>query len=194
MGEKNIDKNQIIIQQLKDSESYVPHMYCDTTGNVTIGIGKKLNDVNHAKKFGFINTKTGKTATADEIKKDFETVKGNCKSNYKAKAYKKHTQLILSKGTIENQIKKDVDEFERQLNQKIKNFKTLPPEVQQALIDMSFNVGTNGMVTRFPNLMKAINKKDWNKAAKESNRSDVSTDRNSYVRNLFLKASKRKAK
>jgi GH24 family phage-related lysozyme (muramidase) len=47
---------------------------------------------------------------------------------------------------------------------------------------MAFNLGANGLVTKFPAFTKAIKNKDWLKAAKESHRSQVGARRNRIVR------------
>jgi len=54
--------------------------------------------------------------------------------------------------------------------------------VQFALLDMAFNLGTNGLVTIFPSFKKAIEAKNWKKAASESNRPQVSSTRNATVK------------
>jgi GH24 family phage-related lysozyme (muramidase) len=72
--------------------------------------------------------------------------------------------------------------FKRELKVKFTDFDTYPMTVQFALTDMAFNLGTNGVVTKFPNFTKAIKARDWKKAAKESNRPQVNQRRNSVVR------------
>ncbi len=48
MGYEDIKKRMI------ESEGNITHMYLDTKGKVTVGIGAMLPDVNAAKKIGFV--------------------------------------------------------------------------------------------------------------------------------------------
>jgi GH24 family phage-related lysozyme (muramidase) len=62
----------------------------------------------------------------------------------------------------------------------------LPPEAQQALIDLTYNAGIKNLL-KFKEMLTAIQEKDWKKAAEESKRKNVEPDRNKYVKELFLK-------
>lgn len=50
---------------------------------------------------------------------------------------------------------------------------------------MIFNIGMHELKDEHPNFNKHMKVRDFKKAAIESNRKDVSTERNTYVRNLF---------
>ena len=54
----------------KVSEGSIPHMYLDTVGKVTIGVGNMLPTVASAKKLAFVNRITKKKATDKEIDAD----------------------------------------------------------------------------------------------------------------------------
>ena len=51
-----------------------------------------------------------------------------------------------------------------------------------------FNLGADKIVNVFTNFDEAIKAGNWNKAAQESNRPQVSPERNQYVKQLFLSA------
>jgi GH24 family phage-related lysozyme (muramidase) len=59
---------------LVPSEGYVEHMYLDTKGLVTVGIGNMLPSVAAAQALPFVNRSTGNRATADEIAADYASV------------------------------------------------------------------------------------------------------------------------
>ena len=73
---------------------------------------------------------------------------------------------------------------------KFPSFDQYPQTVQFGLLDMAFNLGTNGLVTKSPSFKKAIEAKDWKKAATESNRPQVSAMRNATVKKWLEDAAK----
>lgn len=177
-------------KEIKKSEGCISHMYLDTVGKVTVGVGNMLPDVAAAQKLAFIVRATKKKATADQIKTDFETVKKQTKALV-ASSYKKHTLLDLPDKDINTLLDSRISEFKKQLKGKFTEFDKYPLTVQFALMDMAFNLGTNGVVTKFPSFTKAIKAKDWTKAAKESNRPQVSATRNATVKKWLEDAGKK---
>ncbi|QDU98557.1 hypothetical protein Pla8534_64270 [Lignipirellula cremea] len=61
-----------------------------------------------------------------------------------------------------------------------------PDSVQEAIVDMVYNVGN--VQGKFPNFTKAVKKRDWETALKESNRIGVGERRNRVTRELFERA------
>ncbi len=105
---------------------------------------------------------------------------------------KKHTKLIMKSETIDALLAKHIDSFYKELTgiyQKSKgypdDFDKLPKNVQLALFDLIFNLGASQIVNKFKKFNKALKAKDWATAAKESNRPEISTDRNNYVKKLL---------
>jgi GH24 family phage-related lysozyme (muramidase) len=174
-------------KEIKISEGSISHMYLDTVGKVTVGVGNMLPDVASAQKLGFVDRKTLKAATKEEIKAEFEKVIKLTKG-LKASAYKKDTTLELPSTAIETLLDNRIETFKKELKLKFPSFATYPTNVQFALLDMAFNLGTNGLVTKFPNFKKAIEAKDWKKAASESNRPQVSGTRNATVKKWLEEA------
>jgi GH24 family phage-related lysozyme (muramidase) len=174
-------------KEIKSSEGEIAHMYLDTVGAVTVGVGNMLPSVNEAQKLSFINRLTKKLATKDEIKADFESVKKQIKG-LKASAYKSYTKLDFPPTSIDNLLNIRIEEFKQQLRLKFPKFDSYPLTAQFALLDMAFNLGTEGLVSKFPNFKKAIEAEDWGKAAKESNRPQVSISRNAIVKRWLEEA------
>jgi GH24 family phage-related lysozyme (muramidase) len=66
-------------KEIKVSEGSIPHMYLDTVGKVTIGVGNMLPNVAAAQKLAFVVRTTKKKAIKDQIETDFEAVKNKQK-------------------------------------------------------------------------------------------------------------------
>lgn len=168
-------------KEIKVSEGSIPHMYLDTVGEVTVGVGNMLPNVASAQKLAFVERKTQKAATQDQIKVEFESVSKLTKG-LRAGAYEKDTTLELPQSVIDTLLEQRIDGFKKELKLRFPNFDTYPMTVQFALLDMAFNLGTTGLVTKFPSFKKAIEAKDWATAAKECNRPQVSLSRNATVK------------
>jgi GH24 family phage-related lysozyme (muramidase) len=99
--------------------------------------------------------------------------------------FKKSEAVALMRGRVDK-------EFIPQLRGKLIDpkgnpyYHQLPPEAQQALIDLVYNTGIDNLLA-FENMLKAIQAKNWKAAAEESRRGKVEPERNQYVKELFLK-------
>ena len=173
-------------------EGTVEHMYLDTKGYVTVGIGHLLKDVVSAQALNFVHqADENKKAIKEEIKTDFEEVKKQTKGKL-ASSYKKHTKLKLKQADIDKLTNKHIETFESELKNIYGSteFAGYPSEVRLALFDMIFNLGMSTLKNKFKNFNKHIKAKSWASAAKESNRPDVSKARNKYVKDLLDKTAK----
>ena len=70
-------------------------------------------------------------------------------------------------------LNKDLKKSKEDAKQLVKNFTSLPREVQGVLIEMVFNLGKFGLA-KFKKFLDYINKKDWKKASIEMLDSDWS--------------------
>lgn len=180
-------EKQTLIEKLKLYEGNIPHMYLDTEGLVTVGIGNLLRTVQDAQKLSFL-TAGGQKASKEEISTEYNAIKKLPKGQLAAN-YKRFAKLHLDNNAILSLVKHHIDTFYKSLSAGYPGFTTFPSEVKLALLDMGFNLGVNGLKTKFPNMNKAIAKKDWQTAAKESHRKHpVSEARNNYVKELLEKA------
>ncbi len=82
-------EKQILRTKLEKYEGKVNHMYKDSKGYITVGVGHLINSVADAQKLAF---KTAKNlpASSTEIKMDYEAVKKQ-PANRLASFYEKHT-------------------------------------------------------------------------------------------------------
>ncbi len=111
----------------------------------------------------------------------------------------KDAQIYISDSEISRIFTEDIETKVKELKQTFRflkgnQFDLLPDKVQEALIDMSFNLGANGLKKKFPSFMDAIAKGDYLKASKESKRSGIQDSRNDYVKNLLIDAAKTKSR
>lgn len=172
-------------KKLEEYEGKINHMYIDSEGYVTIGVGHLITNVTSAQNLTLYTTK-GKKATKPEIKLDFDTVNKQIK-NKLASYYKQFTKLTMKDVDIEKQLDKHIVSFEKELKRVYSGFSALPEDVKLALFDMIFNLGQRNLKA-YKNMNAAIAKSDWLIAAKESNRPKGTARRNKYVSDLFIKA------
>ncbi len=178
---------QNLRKKLGEYEGAIPHMYLDSKGLVTVGIGHLIINLQSAQKLPFITQKAIK-ATLKEIQVDYDLVKkqsGNMLASY----YKRFTKLKLSAIEIDKLTNKHIDSFYKEIKQIYSDFDNFPSDVKLALLDLIFNVGMPDLKNNWPSLNKEVRAKEWGKAALHSNRKvPVSAARNKYVKDLFEKA------
>lgn len=187
-------------KKLKEYEGKLNHLYLDSLGKVTVGIGHLVANRTAMGPIPMFKTKNGvatQAATTQEKMNEYDTI-AKLSKGYKASWYGKHTTLIMKEADIKNLLEKHIGSFYKELTtiyQKSKgypdDFDNLPKNVQIALFDMIFNLGANKIVNVFQSFDTAFKAGDWSKAAQESNRPQLSSARNSYVKNLFLSAVKK---
>ncbi|MGF1724094.1 hypothetical protein [Photobacterium nomapromontoriensis] len=176
-----------LIKKLEEYEGRYNHMYLDSNGYVTIGVGHLIKNIESAINLNFKRI-SNEHAKRDEIKSDFDTLKKQSKG-YKASYYKRFVKLTLSEADIDFLTNKHIITFEGELKRLFPEFKIYPTEVRLALFDIIFNVGMTDLNTKWPKFKKAIKDNDWATAAKESNRkSPIQAERNKYVKDLLNKA------
>jgi len=181
---------QTLRKKLEQYEGKIPHMYLDSKGLVTVGVGFMLGSVTEAQKLPFIVVKTSNKATATEIKNDYDNVKKQTKGLL-AGFYKKFTKLKLNPGEIDLLTTKHINSFYSELKRIYPDFDTYPSEARLALFDLIFNLGMPELKNNWPNFNKHIKAKDWKAAAAESKRGPpISASRNKYVKDLLEKAAK----
>src|SRR4051812_32439367 len=76
------------------SEGNIAHMYLDSVGKVTVGIGNLLSTAVAASELAFVNRATAEKATQVEIAGDFEAVSRQAWPRV-ARFYRSFTALVL---------------------------------------------------------------------------------------------------
>ena len=186
-----IDENvkEVLRGKLAQYEGRVEHMYLDTRGYVTVGVGHLLADEESAKPVPFVRRSDGNAASPQEIVDDYQAVKAQ-KSGLRASAYEPHTQLILPASVIDELTENHILTFEGELNNIYgqESFDSFPEPVRLALFDMIFNLGATKLSRGFPTFDRHINNRQWADAARESHRRGISEARNEYVFDLLNQA------
>jgi GH24 family phage-related lysozyme (muramidase) len=175
---------------LEPSEGNVSHMYLDTKGLVTVGIGNMLPSAAAAQALPFIDRDTRNRATAAQIATDFASVESQPDSKA-SKYYRQFTKLDLPSVDVDSLFRARVDEFVGQLKAAYPQFDSYPAGAKLALLDLVFNMGIGKLKshTEWPKLNAAIAKQDWITAASECNRPDANARRNAETKAYFIAAS-----
>jgi len=183
------------LPKLKEFEGVFSYMYVDTTGNVTVGVGKLLANAAAAQKLAFVRRAdpTAKppvvagSASADEIKADFDRVDQQPAGKL-ANFYKQFTKLDLPDKVIDSLLNDHVVEFRASLRNSFPDYDSYPSEACAALFDMAFNLGLTKLTSGFPRFCRAVKEKSWAAAAKESRRNGIGDSRNDWAKAQFEQA------
>ena len=159
------------------NEGRIPHMYADSIGVVTVGIGHAIFQPQGAHRLPFVRKDTGAAATQAEIDKDYNAVVGI--TNHVASYFDPLTELELSQTDIDGLVQADFNTH-IQIADAFFSLDQLPQPVQIALFDLAFQVGGNLTASGYPKLHPALRRRDWARAGKEMdvNKPNVDTQRN----------------
>lgn len=175
---------------LMDNEGSVPHMYLDTVGRVTVGVGHMVPAVTEAQLIRLLTRATLTPATVQEIVAEFNNIARQQRA-LEAREYQQFTQLEMALADIEALLQSDIAAMENGVRANFNNYDTYPAEAQDALLDMAFNLGVHGLVNSFPRLHAAALNKDWNTCAAQCHRNGISDTRNQKTVALFKAAAAR---
>jgi len=92
---------------------------------------------------------------------------------------------VLPDAEIDALLDRRIAEFEAGLRHDFDGFDSYPERARLGLLDMAFNLGNNGLVTKFPSFTAAARAGDWAKCAAECRRNGISATRNEEVKKLF---------
>lgn len=174
------------ISRFEQYEGNIAHFYKDTKDKVTIGIGHMVPTADAAVSLPL--TRASRPATDAQKRACWTTISGK-PSGQTANSYGQFTDCRLSttdsKALLKTRLEQDVIDLKRKFSQ----LDTFPWDAQDALLDMIFNLGpTRFNANAWPNLFRAVNAKDWKRAADECNRPDVQPERNQAIKALFQAA------
>jgi len=185
-----------LAKKIEQYEGRFNHLYLDTKGKVTVGVGHLIANRTAIASVNLYKTKSKlptQLASLQEKQAEYDKVaKLPWGQRYGASTFKAHTTLVMKDADINLQRDKHIDSFYKELTNIYKksngytdDFDKLHKNVQLALFDMIFNLGATKIVSKFPGFNKALKAGDWKKAATESNRPDVNAARNTYVKQLL---------
>jgi GH24 family phage-related lysozyme (muramidase) len=168
-------------------EGVVDHLYLDTRGYVTTGVGHMLRSPADAEKLPFVHARSGQLASREEIRAAFEQVTA-MKPGRRAEAYRVPGGLVLPVEISRQLAHARVEsEFLPGLRRLYPEYDSFPRPAQRALLDMAYNLGVGGL-RKFTNLKAAVERQDWGAAAEECQRRTCRDERNDWTRDMFLHA------
>lgn len=186
---------QEVTRRIEQYEGRVNHLYRDSEGFVTVGVGHLVasrSAVRGLPLFVSEHGRAGRTATDDEKLADYDAVLRQPRRLHHAR-YRPFTRLIMREADIDLQRDGHLTSFHRELRAIYRrsrgypfDFDTLPPPGQKALFDMIFNLGAVRIVRIFTKFDRALKAGDWEQAAKESYRHQLGPERNAYVRSQLM--------
>lgn len=147
-------------------EEYVPHMYLDKYGNVTVGIGHLIPDVDKAKGLSFTKRGTTVGASHSEIELAFNAVKSSGLINATAPAFRNLTSIFMTEADAVIQAMKDIDEFLRILKSSdyFPEFDSYPTLAKRGLLDLAYNVGADEARFGYKQTSAAALRRNWKEA------------------------------
>ncbi|HSY68290.1 MAG TPA: hypothetical protein VK813_06600 [Edaphobacter sp.] len=173
------------LAKLKEFEGCVPWMYRDTVGKVTVGVGLMLPDAKAAEVLPFVLG--ARAASPGEIAAEYARVDSMTLGRASA-FYKIPSSLELTQQTIDAKLKSVLEGFEADLRIRFPHYDALPDGVKMALLDMIYNLGSEGLFKGFPHLVAAVEAGAWAQAAEHCMRRGPSEARNAWTRQQFLSA------
>jgi GH24 family phage-related lysozyme (muramidase) len=159
-------------------EGIIPHMYMDTAGYVTAGVGFMLPNLGAAQHLPWDGSES-------DISRDWYAVRalGPGLLPYR---YKAVTTCRLSDTFMREEFARKTVLLSFELAKIWPGFDAFPRAAQLAIRDMAFNVGVGGLRRHWPKFRAAIERQDWAKAAEQCNRRGIQESRNDATRAAFL--------
>lgn len=170
----------------EEVEGRVDHLYLDTEGVVTCGVGHALHNASEASALDWIMGVTPSPPEATSVRAEYAKVAGASKG-LPAYQYAHLCVNRLSDAAIDNLLREDTFRFMSEIDGACPSFILWPQSVQCAVFDMAFNLGLAGL-NKFHNLMAALDAKDWARCARECHRTGISADRNKRTAAMFTAA------
>jgi GH24 family phage-related lysozyme (muramidase) len=178
---------EALVNDLARWEGQTTHMYADTRGNVTVGIGHKLPSAKAAQMLPLVDARTGKPATKEQITAAFAAI-SQMPKGMRARAYASATTLRLPEAAARQIAHERLqNEFLPALRRLFPRFDGYPTFAQRALVDMIYSLGAGGLA-KFSKLRAACEAGDWEKASAECSRSTSRPERNEWTREMLLEA------
>lgn len=142
--EVKTDEAVDIYELIKRHEGCTNKVYIDTRGKPTIGIGFNLS-------------KNGARKMIESVGADYDKILAG--------------KQTLSEDQIKILFNNDMKSAVKSARSVVSNFDSLPQKAQAILIDMAFNLGTEGL-SKFKNMRAALEVNNYNRAAYEMKDSD----------------------
>ena len=160
------------IAHFSEVEGNVDHFYLDGKSLVTIGIGCVVSDPTV---LPMARRADNVTATPREIQAEYFAVKA-MEPGRASSFYGKCCALYLPESFILSMFRVRLAEFVAQVERAITPLDGYPEAARLVVMDMAFNLGTDGVLRKFPTFTNAFRAKDWLTASRECKRTERSAE------------------
>lgn len=170
-----------LIALIAQHEGVVDHLYLDTEGNVTCGVGYLVRTARDLTMFAWTDL-----ARAREDFVGLQALADVQRREPKSAAYFAKLTGARMLRPLEN-LPGILLRHSIQLRKLGLDVSTLPDGAQNAVHDMAYQLGPSGLVNGFPKFVRAVLAGNWDEAAKESRVRQASAGRNT-VRAALLRS------
>lgn len=167
-------------------EGRIPHLYLDSLGLVTCAVGHLLSSADAMAAIPMV-LPNGEEASLEQKKVEWKLVK-SLEPNKLPSYYAQRTTLRMTDRVMNSLQDSDLESFHAGLRHELADFDQLPIPVQEALLDMTFQLGAGGLVRKFPKLIAAVKARDWAACAADCHRAGIQEWRNNATAVLFKQA------
>ena len=174
-------------ERLKDPdfEGLVPHIYLDTKGKITTGVGALVDDETTFKAVDWLvdNKRPATDAEKQAAYNHFQDLKRQEKfgQKYGAGYYKDESILQVSEAFALQRMNEHLQNDLKKLREGIDRFDSLPYPLKEVLLDIRYNTGAVSQ-TRWPNLRNGIREKNLTKIYHNVNRLKIQKKRNQWAK------------
>jgi len=172
--------------RLSEHEGVVPHLYLDTLGLVTCGVGHMIPNANAMAGISMVQPGGAVASLADKVT-EWYRVKHLEPARLPA-YYAANTMLRMTPEAIAALQDEDVAGFQQALRSLLQGFDQFPEPAQEALLDMAFQLGAKGLIDEFPHLVASVKTHDWKTCAMQCHRAGIQEWRNVATADLFRRA------
>lgn len=174
-------------ERLKDPdfEELVPHIYLDTKGKITTGVGALVDDETTFKAVDWLvdNKRPATDAEKQAAYNRFQDLKRQKKfgQDYGAGYYKDKSRLHVSEAYALQRMNDHLQNDLKKLREGIDGFDSLPYPLKEVLLDIRYNTGAVSQ-TKWPNLRNGIREKNLTKIYHNVNRLKIQEKRNQWAK------------
>jgi GH24 family phage-related lysozyme (muramidase) len=172
--------------RLREHEGVVPHLYLDTLGLVTCGVGHMIPSPEAMAGIPMVHPGGAEASLADKVA-EWHRVKLLEPARLPA-YYAANTSLRMTSEAITALQDEDVDAFQQGLRSLLPGFDQFPEPAQEALLDMAFQLGAKGLIDKFPHLVASVKAHEWQTCAVQCHRAGIQEWRNVATADLFRRA------
>lgn len=175
----------LLIADLERWEGKYRHLYLDTKGLVTTGIGNLVRTPEDAVGLGLVLG--GVAATPAQARDAWAAVK-RMQPGLRARSYEVASPLRLTEEAVDQLVARRLnDEFVPGLRRLWPSFDAFPVQAKSALVDMAYNCGLSGLA-KFTHLGADVQRQDWVAASSSCHRMSARPERNDWTAAQFMYA------